>query len=776
MRRIKRIAFCILLLGIAFTVSAQNDTKQDGKGSIWDQSRPRVASSIESLRQKLAADPDNVSLQLDLGRTYYSVAVKRRGTSYSDAQKIFEKILERDPNNATALAYHGSILGLNISNNLVADGLIQATAIKATQELDRAVEIAPDSIEIRQMRGYHNYYTPSSYGRDRLAVEDFTHVIALLERFPDTQEARGDAYLILGDCYRKMKDIANAQAAWKNIGNLVPGTPLAATAEARIATLTGVQTDPGASVKELTAFFGFLIGTLIFSILAFLLLRDLIRTRRWVSGAVISLVVSAAAFLWNIINLIAVVFSTVGLVKDPTLALFASSARHDLYLLCALSPIPFGLIIAYRAYKATFMDIVLKRGLSLLAVLLMSMIYTRLVKLPLFWTISQVPNDVLRSIYYSGIWLWVWALYPPMTVWINRAVDRYLFKRRDYSKLLDWFNGRLGGVTDEASLVQTSAESFKEAFAANIVEYLKGTDKFAIRLFAAMRASKSTVMLKRDFADREIDSELERHHAELVMVVTSGDEAMAIILIGPRSFGQGYLSEELSVLRSLSTQIGRTLENLRLQETRRQQAIAEEELRKMTAFAELKALRAQIDPHFFFNALNSVASLISDNPEAAEELLENISELFRQSFRPSREFVSLDQELSLIETYLKVEKVRLGSKLQFSEDISADALPTRIPALSIQPLIENAVKHGIGRSNLGGNISLSAKIEDSHLNVIVADSGVGISQSKLTHVFSDGVGLANVNNRLIGLYGDDSALRIESVQGSGTTVSFAIPL
>src|SRR5262245_29615763 len=113
----KQFALCILLLCAFTSVIAQNKDDRATKPSIWNQSGQWVGGSIDKLQQQLAADPDNVSLQLDLGRAYYAVAVKRRGTSYADAQRVFEKVLQRDPNNAVALAYHGSALGLEIGNN-----------------------------------------------------------------------------------------------------------------------------------------------------------------------------------------------------------------------------------------------------------------------------------------------------------------------------------------------------------------------------------------------------------------------------------------------------------------------------------------------------------------------------------------------------------------------------------------------------------------------------------------------------------------------------------
>ncbi|MGH9765840.1 MAG: sensor histidine kinase, partial [Blastocatellia bacterium] len=247
------------------------------------------------------------------------------------------------------------------------------------------------------------------------------------------------------------------------------------------------------------------------------------------------------------------------------------------------------------------------------------------------------------------------------------------------------------------------------------------------------------------------------------------------ILVGPRAFGQSYLSEELSVLRAVAAETGRTLDNLRLHEARRKQAIEEEELRKLVAQSELMALRAQINPHFFFNALNSVASLIAEDPPRAEQLLENLAELFRHAFKPNSEISPLRQELDLVETYIEVEKVRLGDKLQFRKFVLPETLGITIPALTIQPLIENAIKHGIGQLNGGGTITLSASLRNGSLHVIVADTGAGIAPSEMNDLFNRGVGLSNVNSRLIKLHGQASKLRVDTAVGQGTTVSFSIP-
>jgi signal transduction histidine kinase len=776
MRWLKPSLLYALLLITSPSALAQRDFEGAGPLSVWEQSRQMQRDYIAHLKTQLAADPNNLSLQLNLGRAYYWLALERDEAAMVEAEKLFAQILARDSSNAAALAFHGSILGLKIGFNFIPEKQIAAVAAQSAQEMDRAVALAPDSIEVRQLRGYSSFHTPSIAGRDHLAIKDFSHVISLLERMPKSEGRRAEVHLILGDAYRKMDRTAEARAEWERASQLRPNSPLAMAAEFRLRTYENRNEAAALNVKKLTAFFGFLIGAIIFAILTTLVLRDVIRMQRRKRGMVASLVVALAALLWNGLHLTLTIFEIAGMEQHALWQRMVAWLRHDLYLILALSPIPFGLIIAYRFYKATFMDIVLKRGAALLAIFILSMLYAQWVIAPLTLTILRLPNETLRSICFTALWLALFALYPPLRDRIYSLVDRYLFKRRDYSRLLDWFTDRLRAATDDASLLAASSGALQEAFAADSAHFVPASDELARNLSAAAEKDKSRALLRRQIADGALEAELDARQVELALLIRSNEEFMGVILIGPRAYGQQFLSEELSVLRAVAAEIGRMMENLRLHEARRRQAIAEEELRKLVAEAELKALRAQIDPHFFFNALNSVAALINDDPKAAEELLEDISDLFRHAFKPSRDFIPLSQELELVETYLKVERVRLGNKLQFKQAVLPDTLTIKIPTLTIQPLVENAVKHGIGGNGRGGNITLSAAVTDHCLNISVADTGVGIGPSALRDLFSRGVGLSNVNKRLIGLYGETARLHIDTLPGQGTTVSFAIPL
>jgi signal transduction histidine kinase len=553
---------------------------------------------------------------------------------------------------------------------------------------------------------------------------------------------------------------------------LSPEGSAAIAAESRLRYVDEKTANSNPDFKEIVAFFGFAIGAAIFAILSFLLPRDLTRARRRRAGIGAALFVSLAAFAWNGLNLLSVIFNALG---ASSLSGLRAWRQSEIALTAMLAPIPFGLIAAYRFYRATFMDIALKRGAALITLFALSAIYGKLVALPASLALVRVSNDTLRWVFSTTVWLWLYALYPTLRDRIYELVDRHLFKRRDYSRLLDSFNERLQAADDEPGLIAAACETVGEAFAAEYARFIPATDKTAKRLAPIFAEKKSRVLQPSHINDVDLEGELAAQGVELAVAVHSGAELAGLIMVGPRAYGQSYLSEELSVLRAVAAAAGRTLYNLRLIEARRRQAVEEEELRKLVAQSELMALRAQINPHFFFNALNSVASLIAEDPPRAEQLIENLAELFRHAFKPSSEIIPLKEELALVETYLEVEKFRLGDKLRFRKAVLPEALGTKIPALTIQPLIENAIKHGIGQSNGGGTVTLSASLRNGSMNVIVADTGAGIAPSEMGNLLNRGVGLSNVNSRLVKLYGQSSRLRVDSAAGQGTTVSFSIP-
>jgi len=203
---------------------------------------------------------------------------------------------------------------------------------------------------------------------------------------------------------------------------------------------------------------------------------------------------------------------------------------------------------------------------------------------------------------------------------------------------------------------------------------------------------------------------------------------------------------------------------------------------KLAAEAQLNALQAQINPHFLFNVLNTIIATSRTSPNRARRLLIHLSEFFRKSLKSHGTLIPLREEMSFVKTYLILEKARFGRKLLFKGEIPEELMDAMVPRLSIQPLVENAVKHGITEKIGNGVVTVKAEQVGQEIYITVADDGVGIQPERLQEVLKpgvgsgNGVGMANVHERLIGLYGEKYGLRIESEPGVGTKVTMHLPL
>ncbi|MDJ0325241.1 histidine kinase [Cryobacterium sp. PH31-AA6] len=196
--------------------------------------------------------------------------------------------------------------------------------------------------------------------------------------------------------------------------------------------------------------------------------------------------------------------------------------------------------------------------------------------------------------------------------------------------------------------------------------------------------------------------------------------------------------------------------------------------------AEVRALRAQISPHFIYNSLNAIASFINTDPAKARDLVLEFADFTRYSFRRHGDFTTVAEELGCIEHYLKLERARFGDRLQVSLTIAPEVLSTVIPFLSLQPLVENAVRHGLDDKEGVGHIAITAQDAGAFVAVTIEDDGVGIEPEHLRSVLaghsdSDHVGLRNVDSRLRQVYGDDHGLVIDTAPGAGTLITMRVP-
>jgi two-component system LytT family sensor kinase len=192
--------------------------------------------------------------------------------------------------------------------------------------------------------------------------------------------------------------------------------------------------------------------------------------------------------------------------------------------------------------------------------------------------------------------------------------------------------------------------------------------------------------------------------------------------------------------------------------------------------ARMDALTAQINPHFLFNTLNTVSSLIRYDPDTARGVVIKLSNILRRLLRKHETFVPLQEELDFIDDYLDIEVARFGrDNLQIHKEIEESTLEAFVPSMLLQPIVENALKHGLAAKLGGGKITIRTATGDSRLVIEIEDNGVGIPEDRMSQVYVDGIGISNVHERLRVLYGADFRMDISSREGEGTRIRIDVP-
>ena len=407
-------------------------------------------------------------------------------------------------------------------------------------------------------------------------------------------------------------------------------------------------------------------------------------------------------------------------------------------VLVRTTPLLFLLVSVYFENRTEFYDLVVKRGVIMLISLLM---LASLAMLGLFW-LDGMPGGAARP------WLLAITLLPAAMVlpWLHDRVGRILDRLwfgRDFTPVEAVRNvlAVMQQATDEPSLVTATEATLSEMFRRRVAILLEGQPVPERGISADIRTSSSA------------------HPIRLSVVDERGLRPM--------------LSEDLALLRSLGNVFGFMLDNVRLQRKRQEQEQLAQELRLQTSRSELKALRAQINPHFLFNALNAIASLIHTDPTRADAAVEQLAEVFRYTLRRSEsEWTTLDQELAFARAYLEVEQARFGRRLEFSIDADASLHRAQVPSMLLQTLVENAVKHGISRLRQPGRIVIQADAADGRLQLAVRDTGPGLdNEDRQRPAAGESFGLRSVRDRLEGHFGRNASLEVTRDEATGETVA-----
>ncbi|HYP08964.1 MAG TPA: histidine kinase [Bryobacteraceae bacterium] len=250
--------------------------------------------------------------------------------------------------------------------------------------------------------------------------------------------------------------------------------------------------------------------------------------------------------------------------------------------------------------------------------------------------------------------------------------------------------------------------------------------------------------------------------AEVVVPFRFSRGDSMFLLLGRRTGGRRYLSEDLRDIAQLALVAVSQVERFR-----------SDRVERLVTEAELRALHAQINPHFLFNALNALYGTIPRSADGARRTVLNLAEVFRYFLQTERTTIALSEELRIVKAYLEIEQLRLGDRLSVHLDIDPGALNVRIPPLCIQPLVENAIKHGVAAKAAPGSVTLAVSKREDRVVVEVTDTGDGFGSDVSAR--GNGLGLENVRQRLHMMYGTAGQLRVASANGPGACVVLELP-
>jgi hypothetical protein len=437
------------------------------------------------------------------------------------------------------------------------------------------------------------------------------------------------------------------------------------------------------------------------------------------------------------------------------LAVFAVSALHLsehregeawwIELIGHHASLPLALAILYQDYRFALADIFLKRALALVGLVTISFGLYVTVAAPILTESIREGEVTLRAIgSFIGLWVGIALLYPWFQRGVSWFVDKIILRRADYQDL----RAEIAGIV-------ASGDTPEEIL-----------DGVCARLKWALTATELR------WESVPSDSELPKTTIEIPVV----EGPSYYIAIGPLIGGRRLLSDDLSMLESVALMVARRLDNLRVMRERFARDLREQQISQLATEAELRALRAQLNPHFLFNALTTIGYLIQTAPERAMETLMRLTELLRGVLRrPTSEFITLGEELDLIDSYLAIERARFEERLNVVIDVPHSLRSVRIPPLVLQPLVENAIKHGIAPCKAGGQVTIKARTQGRAVSISILDSGAGATPAELSLGRERGVGLTNVEQRLAGYYGPSASFAILSEIGNGTTVELLIP-
>ncbi|MGV3711132.1 MAG: sensor histidine kinase [Gemmatimonas sp.] len=433
--------------------------------------------------------------------------------------------------------------------------------------------------------------------------------------------------------------------------------------------------------------------------------------------------------------------------------------------------LPLVLVLLFQDYRFAFGDIFLKRALSFLAIVgIALLLHSVIIDGASFGVRAAGMESPRESVRHIAAWVLTALAYPAVRRSVNYVVDRFVLNRTNFVQVQEEIERDLlqSATEDDAigAVVRGMARAFDTTGAATVQRVVSQDD-------VAAGVTRS----RRDF-----------------WTIDTTEEPRYALRVNELRGGRRILSEEARLINATTAMLARRVDAIRLSRERFDRDLREEAVMRLATEAELRALRAQLNPHFLFNALTTIGYLIKTSPDRALETLYRLTHLLRAVLRRSSgSFVTLQEEVELVESYLAIERARFEERLSFTIDVPAALRVSQIPPLTLQPLVENAIKHGIAPLARGGSVRIVARLEDaetSDRDVIVRDEMAreyGTTQTLILEVINssgqmtrtldssgEGVGLRNLGERLQRHYASHAHVSLSS-RDDATVARIVLP-
>lgn len=498
---------------------------------------------------------------------------------------------------------------------------------------------------------------------------------------------------------------------------------------------------------------GVMLPAIGFALLLVVVLADTVRRQGWDHhAAVVTLAVLAAA---------AIPFSHH---QSGEYAWWVEVIGHH-------ASLPLALAILYQDFRFAFGDLFLKRALSLIGLVAIATgLYVGLVGVHVASRLEQ-PSPFMDGT-LIGLWIGTALLYPYLSRGVSWVVDTVVLRRPNYEKFQDAVAQEIMRRDTPEAILDQCCAMLKSVLYTEEIEWASTPERETDG--PPHRSASRKPIVTRDAPD-------------VVVEIPTVDPPQYCIKIGPLPHGRRLLSDDLYHLESLAHLVSRRITTVRVTHERCEQAYREQEIQKLATESELRALRAQLNPHFLFNALTTIGYLIQTSPAKAVDTLMRLTDLLRSVLkRLDKELTTVGHEMDLIRAYLEIERMRFEDRLTVYIDVPESVRDVPIPALIVQPLVENAVKHGIQSSAAGGHVRITAWIEEAcdcreqsvppRLHFQVWNTGGETGPAPNGDGRGTGLGLSSIRQRLSLHYSERATMDVKSSAEQGTVVNLVIPL